>query len=236
MDAPPIEQEQNVQENEDTEELAAAKAELASLSPQDYLDMMQYIERLEKTIPEAPIAVNFFATHPDGWNCQFTLRDMDDRILFARFKKISAGLIEHSYEPKQVGQSAKASPPPSAPPSQSKAPAAPPTAGQSTAPQEPQYVSGPEGVAPDEVVSDMEMFEVTSVAHQVSANGTHTLKVKGGTWQKYGWVAWPEVIPSGTNYESWPVGTEYAPTEDLAIAWVDKGKKKITTFQKARTR
>jgi hypothetical protein len=193
------------------EDIEQAEEKLATLTVEDLLAQDTYISKLEAGMPEAPASLNFYGISQEGWNIQFTLRDVDENILMQRFERFTDYLSAMRIEPKAVGQQNIAT----------VAQAAPVSA-------EPTYV--PSGVDLD--TPGIVVFPVESITHQVSTNGVHYLNAKGGKWTQYGWKAWPEVVPTTVNVEQLPFGELKEVPGELAMAWADTTKKKIVAFGK----
>lgn len=191
------------------EEIEVAQERLATMSLEDLLAQDAYILKLESNMPEAPASLNFFGVSSDGWNLQFTLRSVDEANLMDRFIRFTDYLNTMNIVPKQVGQPA-----------------------QPVKAQQDAQVNIPAGMEGDLDSPNISAFEVESLTHLVSPNGSHFLKVKGGNWTAYGFNAWPEVVAkAGISIESLPFGEIKDIPPQLKTAWADtKDKKKIVAF------
>lgn len=192
--------------------LVQAAQEIEQLTPQDWIEVQDYITKLESNAPESMASINFYGKTEVGWDLQLTIRGMDEGRLLDRFASLSARLQEKGVKPK--GAVASTTGPASQP-----APTAPATAPAATAP------GAADGARPN-----LETFPVDTVNHQIAQNGNHYLLVKGGPFTRYGWKAWAEVVPNSLDFENWGLGVDYKAPPELANAWVDKEKKKIVSF------
>lgn len=190
------------------EDIEQAQERLATMTVEDLLGIDEYISKLEQNMPEAPASLNFFGVSEEGWNLQYTLRDVDEMVLMARYQRFVDYLNSIGISPKQVGQGATKS-------------------GATATSKDSVYV--PEGV--DATDDSVDVYEVENLVHQVSQNGTHFLIAKGGKYSQYGYKAWPEVVEkAGVNVEEMPFGETTKIPPELRLAWVDKNKKKIVAF------
>lgn len=186
--------------------LEEAAEMLETITPEEYLHIMDYVQSLERNIqlPEAPNSLNFRVSMPDGSDVQLTLRDMDEDALLLRFERIRQAMTDR-------GAVVQKRPEKSVQPSQVRI----------TSPDIDASVIDQDGV---------ESFEVESLAYSFSGKSPY-VNVRGGVWKKYGWKAWPEIIPADIDYGSWPIGqdvTEVPP--EMAICFFSKTKKKVLAF------
>lgn len=192
------------------EELERAKQTIAAMSPEEFLELEKYILSLEARLPEAPASANFSAMSATGYQTQFTLRDNNETQLLERLQSFQLLIEAEGYRDlsRQVTKTI--------------------------------HEDGKEVVSeinltelriPDglENIDDLEPFVVDAVSHVVTNSGKHHLKVFGGYWQKYGWSAWEEVIPT-PEWINWSIGEKKTPPKELAVAWFSKEKKKVLAF------
>lgn len=132
-------------------------------------------EQPKPALSEAPASLNFFGITEKGWNIQFTLRDMDEYNLIARFGKLVKTLEENYHvKPKPVGSQPN------------REPAAPP-------PPEQQAATRHENGGADG------SFAAEKLVGNVS-EGKISWKVKGGKFSKFGVTIWPEVLEASGLY------------------------------------
>lgn len=187
---------------------------LASMTPEDMLDMQRFMAASEQNLPEAPVSVNFRGTTTNGYDFMFTLRDWDEIRLLGRVIKFA---IEVE---KRIGLS---------PPGGN-------SRGSQYSPQQDATPSNDEVRLTSQVdasvieAPSVEMYAVTSLEYGF-AGKTPRLKVRGGRYTKWGYSAYPEVIPEDVDYGSWEIGKELtAIPANMKYAYVDKEKKKIVAF------
>ena len=190
--------------------LEEAALALNGMTPEAYLEVMDYVESLElrQGLPEAPSSVNFRMNGADGGEAQFTLRDWDENNLLVRFKK----LLDLT---KSDGAQAVVS-------------------RQQIAKREPDLeVRITSEVAASVIEGEnVERFEVSELEFN-RGNKTDFVMVKGGVWMKFGWRAYPEVIPTSVSTEDWTPGESHTNVPpEMKYAYVDKtdGKRKIVAF------
>jgi hypothetical protein len=199
--------------------LQKAAEQLSQMTPESYLELLNYIDSMKDNLPEARASVNFFGTTSKGWDCQFTLRDHDEKILIKRFADFQEYLDRYHVSPK--GKSSSASSVPSSP-------SAPPSSTPSPPPKVETRIPGE--YPPDDGQAGIDTYEVEIVNHQVASNGAHFLLCKGGKYMKYGYRAYEEIVPDTVNFENWPMGQDFSPPDEVKVAWVDLEKKKIIRF------
>lgn len=213
-------------EKQATEDLTEeAKAALESMTPEDYLDLMNYIKKLESNLPEAPASFTFRTEDEAGWNVQMTMRDADEFVLLDRYNQFRNRIAQNGIRP----EGSFTAPAP-APVQQTQAQPTQQTQAQPEQ-QQPQInatVTSPK--APDLTDQSLEVFEVSSLNHLVSEQGSHYLQVKGGRWKKFGWKAWPEIVPEGYELTQFAIGQDTAPPVDFELAYVNRERKKIVAF------
>ncbi len=119
----------------------------------------------KEVLPEAPASVNFRGVTQNGWNVQFTLRDVDEDTLLARFGHL-INKLEENFKVVPEGKRPNGN-----------------GGSQNTVPQptgEPQ---------PREISFDAEYMDAT-----VTAGKKPLWKVKGGKFMEWGVTIWPEVL------------------------------------------
>ena len=133
-----------------------------------------------QALNEAPASLNFYGVSQNGWNLQFTLRDVDEMALLTRFAKFTQHLESKGVTPKPVGkQPAEYSTPPGSPP-----------------------------VTQNQTAST-ETFDAETLVATVT-DGTVYWKVQGGPFSKYGVSVWPEVLQeTGFILEDMDPGMKY---------------------------
>ena len=192
--------------------LEEASEELSTITPEKYIELLDYIASLEvanaKGLPEAPASINFRVKTAEGPEAMFTMRDWDENALLERFGNVVALMKEHGAEPVKRGRG--------------------------NADEEAVEVRITSEVDPSVIEGEnVERFEVSSLTYQF-AGKTPYLLVRGGFWTKYGWRAYPEIIPPSIPYGDWTQGEERnSIPADLRYAFVDKTKKKIMAFATA---
>ena len=122
-------------------------------------------------LPEAPASLNFRGITQNGWDVQFTLRDVDEDVLLTRFGKL-INKLEENYKVVPKGYSK-----PNGNGSQNTKSVPMPT-GDVPPPAQPQ--------------EDL-MFEAERLVGSTSGDKTYW-KVQGGKFSKYGVNIWPEVL------------------------------------------
>ena len=159
------------------------------------------------TFSEAPTSWNVKYISADGFDCQLTLRSMDAKDLFHRVELALEWLAKNGATSTRGHSPALVNtPPPSAGPAQ----------------------SAPKAAIPTPVVD--ELIKVGNIAHAVTTTGHHYVNVKGGKYSKFGVKAWGEVLPpAAIEFETWPIGAEYAPLEGMDYAIVRENK--VTSFR-----
>jgi hypothetical protein len=182
-----------------------AAEELKSMTPEEYVDLMAYVQKLEQGLPEAPASINFRMTMPTGDDVMFTMRDWNENQLYIRFSKFIEILKAQGATPQERDSTTISNDEPL----------------RITSDVDHTVIDG----------QDVEVFEVSSLTYMFTNNGTPYVNVKGGVWKKYGWRAYTEIIPPELNVGTWTVGEErkQVPPE-LKYAYVDKTKKKIVAF------
>jgi hypothetical protein len=191
--------------------LEEAAQELDGMTPESLLEHFEYIHTLENRqgLPEAPASVNFKIKTKNGTDVQFTMRDVDEIALLKRFNSLVKLMKNHGSEPVKRDSSA------------STVAANDTTEIRITSEVDASVIDNP----------NVERFDVTSLEYGIGK--VKFLMVKGGVWTKFGWRAYPEVIPTGVDYESWDVGVSVTDIpENMKYAFVDKteGKRKIVAF------
>lgn len=212
----------------DPEKLSQAAEALATLTPEGYYEMAQAIEDLaEQThLPEAGVSVNLKLHGEGGSEVQITARAASGPTAWDKLQTTIRYIMKTS--PK-----AHWSPRLPAAPTAQLAP--PPPANGNGATTGPQYIPVDQAVNPppsqaQPASAGVEIVQVTSVAHAISQNGKHFLLVKGGRYSLHGIKAWPEYVPHGVPFESWPIGSAYAPPPGMGYAVYDVDNKKVTGF------
>jgi hypothetical protein len=172
-----------------------------TVTPQD-----QIPEPIQMT--EAPASLNFYGVTKNGWNCQFTLRDLDEHRLMNRFANFVGELTKWGVTPKPVGQQ----------------PAAPKTA----APAEP--TNGHQEQHSDGV--GVETFAAESLSVSMVDDKTY-YKVIGSIFRK-GVTIWPEALTaSGFDLAHLPKSLEGYTAYTVKKTPDDKWPQKVTKLAKA---
>lgn len=203
-------------------QIEAAEEEIKSLTPEQWIEITDYIHSLEdiRSLGEAPgIAWTTLHSEITGGQMNVTSRAMTSKAavedLFDTVKYVMTWQKHMKWSASKTYSKAPAS----------NAPANTPTPATSAPPtNEPSY-------APVEG-SGIEKFTVASIEHAVSKNNHPFLRVKTAepAFAKWGVNAWKEVVP--VDFESWPVGQPYAPPPEMAFCMVDTSNtpKKVTAF------
>ena len=167
------------------------------------------------TFTEAPASWNVKYTLR-GYECMLTIRAESGVDLMPQTLKVIDWLTKNNAVP------GRAQPNGHIPaPEQPSAPA--------PKPAQPQPSAG----APAGEQHAYEVIEVNTITHVVTESGHHTLKVKGGKYSKFGVKAWEEVIPA-EGWQTWEIGQEFAPPENMRFATVQDGKK-VSAFRSTQT-
>ena len=239
--------------------LEQAKEDLDKLTPEGYLELVTYLKALETendrlqtpeklpepttkppTFTEAPGSANIMLFGDGGRNMQLTGRANRP---YDAFRMLAEDVLKIKKEFKSWSDT-----PPALPAGRTAnlaqtpipEPISPTPVPQD--PLEPVYIPVPDGPIPTpaanaaptvdaKIQSSIEMFEVTSLTHVISENGNHSLKVKGGKYRKWGFTCWPEQATAEVaDFESWPVGQEFAPPTSMKFAWLDPAARRFVAF------
>jgi hypothetical protein len=185
---------------------AEASAELESMTPGAYIELMSYVQQMEISLPEAPASINFKVKMPTGEDAMLTMRDWDENNLIERFdlfvsimREKGAAPIERDKRPENLTQKEV----------------------RITSEVNADVING----------ADVEVFEVSSLTYLFTQNGNPYLNVRGGVWQKYGWRAYPEIVPPEFDLNTWTTREEITAVPlSMKYAYVNKGLKKIVAF------
>ena len=135
---------------------------------------------------EAPRSVNFYGITSKGWNCQFTVRAVDNETLIADMGDLINRLEAIGVQPKAVGRQPEGN------------------GSQNTAPP-PQKELHTDDVHPDASYT----FEAERMVGSTQGDKVYW-KVQGGKFSKYGVTVWPEVLEaSGFDPEQLDPAIEY---------------------------
>lgn len=203
-------------------QLDAAAEEIKMLTPEQWIEMVEYIHNLEdiKSLGEAPgIAWTTLHSELTGGQMNVTARAMTSKAAVEDLLETVKYVMK--WQSHMKWSTSKTYP---KTPAQTAPQATPQASAQPAAPSEPTY-------APVEG-SGIEKFKVESIEHAVSKNNHPFVRVKTvePAFNKYGVNAWKEVVP--VDFEGWPVGQPYKPPEEMAYCLVDTANspKKVTAF------
>jgi len=196
-------------------ELAGAKASIAKLTPESYLDQQRYIKNLEQNWPEAPASATVKVIYPSGYDILWTLRDFDEDMLAVRLDRVLVSFEDTGCKPDGFSR-----------------PAYPPAAStEASAHAQPRAMSPEDMIITTPDVSrdnldkgGFDMFPVETITHMVTqGKGVPHLVVKGGNFTKFGWKAWQEVLPESLKLDDFPIGKEMAAPPSMRMAFLSKG-------------
>lgn len=216
-----------------SDRLKQAAEELNTMTPDSYLELIEYVDRLEKGLPELPCRVTVKMFSGGGYDTMFTLLDVDDDMLYDRLvalmsKLKGAGFVpeRHYQQPKSAEQHEKEA-------NGAKSASAPAQQSESAPKSEALEVLTTKG-DPDVTGEEIDRFSVNLIQRKQSDDGKYTyLLVKGGRWMRWGFRAWPEVLPPSIKLEAMELGKEVGDIPaDLQIAYArtSKGDSKIIAF------
>lgn len=204
------------------ERLIQAESELSALTPEGYLQMLDYIKNLEEQLPEAGGVAWTTLVGKEGGKFNLTCRAPTPILAAERLFSAAKDMKErHGFSVEGTIHEAPPAPPPiSAPPMPTGAPPVydpnePPM------PPQPQYVDpqtqvpvqpGPP-VGNEALNTGLTVYKVTAVAHVKTTSGEGDyIRAKsppGTMFSKFGAAAYEEVIPQGIQYKLWPVQKFY---------------------------
>lgn len=152
-------------------------------------------------LPEMPVSVNFYAVDQDGFNYQWTLRDINEIGLLKRVNAFKALLLSNGVVPKQVGQQ------PQGQAQQGQAAdnsPRPPMKGETS--ERAAMVTPPGANGNKNALS----FQADNMVGSIT-EGQQYWKVKGGKFSKYGVTVWPEVLEAaGFDVDALNIGQRYS--------------------------
>lgn len=210
-------------------ELEAAQAEIELLTPDAWIEMVRYIRSMENVekLGEAPgIAwTTLYGAH--GGQMNVTCRGVTGVIAADNmFDTVRHIMMTHKQMDWSPTKSYNKTPAQATAPAQTQT-----TTAAQPAPAQPTPTPAQPTYAPVEG-SGIEKFTVQSVAHAISKNGHHNVHVitVEPALAKYGITAWKETVP--VDFETWEVGTEYQPPDNMKFCLVDTASKpkKVTAF------
>lgn len=165
----------------------------------------------ERTWTEAPASFTIKYLM-GGYDCMLTLRGENGGDVLTKAEQAVKWLTEHSAGPNANNHK--------------------PTAPEQPAPQSngaPKPAGGSQPQKPNPEDGETVTFDVKTMAHCVTDNGAHYVRIKGGKFSKFGAKAWPEVLPQeAQEFQDWEIGQEFTPFDSMKHATVTGSK--VTKF------
>lgn len=174
------------------------------------------------TQPEAPAQVRSHTEAPASWtikylqggyDCMLTLRGESGAEVLGKAEQALKWLMEHQANPPGNGHGKAAPAAPETPASSKPAAPSKPASAQKPTPEEGETLT----------------ITVSHMAHGVTDNGAHYVRIKGGKFSKFGVKAWPEVLPAeAQDFQDWDIGEDFLPYDSMKFAVVTGNK--VTAF------
>lgn len=230
-----------------------AAVALAALTPEQYLEMVDYIQNTNSAVSEAPAVAWVKMNIPDIGDISLTVRSVNlEDAIFKLVDTIRQTRPTYGWRLSEESEKHKARRKASPSPSPSKPPQPTQQASTSRMPRDPfgdsTFHDGDEGMSPgdlaihdeavepshpakEDVPGTIQAFKVDRLIVQ-EKDGERYLVVFGGQYTKYGVKAWKGALPKGyyERLDTLEIGKGYIPTAPLAWAWYNPKTKKVIKF------
>jgi hypothetical protein len=226
-------------EQTEQEELEMAKAEIAQLTPEGYLELKRYIAALQdqQSLYEAGGIAFCELWGAHGGRINLTARGVSPIVALENL--IRAVKYAERFNLKPTQQMAPAPAP--APVQKAPEPTVMFVAPQTQTAGSPQPVAQPQYVPLN--APDAQMYKVDHVVHDISRNQIHYMTVvtqPGTPYGSYGATAWPESFPKGFDINTFEYKKPTSPPENMAYAMIGKytdkqGKERTKVFSFSAT-